>query len=360
MNKTLAIALMTLALGCSKKKEGAAGSATETAEGGGLPDTVTAWMPKGAAEAWAGAWKGRMTLEMGGTHSMAGDPAAFDIKGDKAIVFDGKKDHELGFVLESPCTARFDQAITEGSMKGGTSYHTIQYVVKDGKAVLGDGGVGYRKGKAALVCTTGMDGGVYVLDDKGACTHWKQKFGKWDDTKSDCAWSTKDGKEMLTIGTGDWATKVYAEGDFLFAEQFKDETKLYEKAADFAAAKTAVTTQVKADDPAEQAKAAGGKVGDTSTIVNLYASYFADKSLKGKPLEITALYLNSNESSSGDQHFYSAELVDTKDSMKFTLHCETKAAVGPFTQYDKVVAKGTIDEDFGKPSLKDCSVTKAP
>ena len=372
MKRTMAIALMILAVGCSKKKEGdaAKGEAPKAADkpaetGAELPESVMAWMPKGAAEAWQGAWNGRLTLEMGGTHSMAGDPAAIEIKGDKATVFDGKKETQLGFVVESPCTVRFDQALTEGSMKGGTAYHHKQFAMKDGKLLVGEGAAGYRKGKTAIVCTTGSQGGIYVVPEAGDCQVWEKKFDKWESKKDTCAWSQADGKDVLTLGTGDWASKVTADGDVLADDQFMQFVKegLHEKAADYAAAKEWVTAKVKADDPGEQAKAAGGKVGDTSTIVSLNASYAADKSLKGKPLEIKAQFLNASSSTSSSggttTNFYSAQLVDSKDQTKFTLSCETKEEVKGFKQFDKVIAKGTIGDSFGKPSLEDCTLTKA-
>jgi hypothetical protein len=358
MKKTIAIALLSLAVGCKKK-----GSDSASAPGADdLPDAVSAWMPKGAQAAWEGAWKGRMTLEMGGTHSMAGDPAAFEIRGDKATVFDGKTDHALGFALESPCEAKFAQELTEGNMKGGTSYHTIQYVIRDGKAVLGDGGVGYRKGKTAMFCaSSGAFGSLHTLDDKGECLVWDRHFhDKWDSKKDDCKWTTADGKDVLEVGSGDWKTKLVADGDFLYTDQFKDESKLYEKVADFAAAKTAATAAVKAADPGEKAKAAGGKAGDMTTILGLQATYAADKSMKGKPLEITALYLNSSSWTSDGKTSYAVELVDAKDKTDFTLHCDVKEEPKGFMQYDKVVAKGTVDEAFNQPSLKDCTVAKAP
>jgi hypothetical protein len=145
----------------------------------------------------------------------------------------------------------------------------------------------------------------------------------------------------------------------LISEQFTDATKLYEKVASFAAAKQAVVEKNQADDPGEQAKAAGGKVGDKSTVVGLIATYAADKSIKGQTIELTAEFLNSNHSWSGDKHYYNAIVVDNKDSTKLTLSCDTKEEVIGFTQYDKVVVKGTIDESFDKPSLKDCTIAKA-
>lgn len=363
MTKTITIAMLLTALtsaGC--KKKGGGGSAA--AKGRELPESVMEWTPPGAQKALEGAWKARMTLaaNMGGSHSMAGDPVALDIKAETATAFDGKTEVQMSWVIESPCTARFDEALTEGSMKGGTAYHEVQFVLKDGKALLGDGGVGFKKGNAWVFCVGGMDSdGIYIQEDKAKpCTRWGEKFGKWEQSEGVCKWDTADGKERLTVGTGDWATKLYVEGDLLMTEQFQEATKLYEKVGDFATAKQAVVAKNKADDPGERAKASGGKVGDKSTVLGLIATYAADKSLKGQTVELTAEFLNSNHSWSGDKHFYNAIVVDNKDTTKLTLACHTKEEVTGFTQFDKVVVKGTIDESFDKPSLKDCTITKAP
>lgn len=363
MNKMITMAMLLTAVtagGCKKK----GGGDSAAAKGRELPDSVMQWTPAGAEQAFVGAWKARMTLasNMGGSHSMAGDPIALDIKAETATAFDGKVEKQLSWVIESPCTARFDEELTEGSMKGGTAYHELMFVLKDGKALLGDGGAGFKKGNAWVFCTGGMDsGGVYIQEDKTKpCTHWGEKFGKWEQTEGQCKWEMADGKERLTVGTGDWATKLYVEGDLVMSEQFQDAAKLYEKVSDFATAKKAVVDKNKADDPGEQAKAAGGKVGDKSTVVGLIATYAADKSIKGQVVELTAEFLNSNHSWSGDKHYYNGIVVDNKDSTSFTLSCDTKEEVTGFTQFDKVVVKGTIDESFNKPALKDCTITKAP
>ena len=104
MNKTITIAMLLTALtaaGC--KKKGGGGSA---AKGRELPDSVMEWTPAGADAALQGAWKARMTLasNMGGSHSMAGDPIALDIKAETATAFDGKLEKQLSWVVESPCT----------------------------------------------------------------------------------------------------------------------------------------------------------------------------------------------------------------------------------------------------------------
>ncbi len=352
---------------CSKKTEtsggsGGGGTAGPSGESASLPAEVAAWMPKGANEAWQGAWASRLTLRMSGTMSMAGDPAAIEIKGDKARVFDGKTDHELGFAIDSPCTVVFKQAITEGSMKGGSSMHSKQFLLKDGKVVAGDGAVGYRKGKAAIACMSGRDK-LATLDDKGTCQTWSTMFEKWEAKPTTCTWTTVDGKEVLTIGTGDWSTKLVAEGDLLQSDQFSDAVKqgLHVQAKSYDEAKASVSAKVKENDPGEQAKAAGGKVGDKSTIVGLAATYAADKaSLDGKSLELTAQFFSSSSSTSNGVTNYAVTLVDSKDSSKFTLTCYTKQEAKGFKQYDKVTAKGTVKESFSRPSLEDCTVAKAP
>ena len=371
MNKRWIMIGMCAAIGagCSKKTEPSGGSAGSGGGGGdkagaaaGMPAEIAAWMPKGANEAWQGAWASRLTLRTSGTISMAGDPAAIEIKGDKARVFDGKTEQELGFVIDSPCSASFKQAITEGSMKGGTSSHSKQFLLKDGKLLAGEGAVGYRKGKAAIVCMSGMDK-LVTLDDKGACKSWNMMFDEWKSKDTTCTWSTVDGKDLLTVGTGDWSSKLVADGDLLQNEQFSDFVKqgLHVQAKSFDEAKATVSGAVKANDPGEQAKTAGGKVGDTSTIVSLGATYAADKaSLEGKPLELTAQYFSSSSSTSNGKTNYSISLVDSKDATKFTLTCYTQEEVKGYKQYDKMTVKGTIKESFNRPSLEPCTVVKAP
>ena len=216
--------------------------------GGGptLPDEIGAWMPKGAVDAWQGAWSSRLSIKTSMSMSMAGDPAALEITGDKAKVFDGTKETEVGFIVDSPCSASFKVAITEGTMKGGTSTITKQFMLKDGKLLAGEGATGMRKGKAAIVCMIGLDK-LVTLDDKGVCKSWSNMFDKWSSKDATCTWSKDGDKDILTIGKGDWTTKVYAEGDLLQNEQFADYVKqgLHTKAASYDAAKTDITAKLK-------------------------------------------------------------------------------------------------------------------
>jgi hypothetical protein len=349
-----------IAAGCGGKKDDGGGGGGTTDNGkdpaaSGLPAELSGWMPANAKDAWQGAWSTRMTLRETKTMSMAGLPAALEVSGDKAKGFDGKDEHQLGFAVASPCTASFTQQIGGGA----TASHTKTFLIRDGKLQVGEGAAGYRKGKTAIVCTPGMDG-IFVVDDKG-CVAWSKRFDKWDSKPSECAWSSDGGKDMLSLGKGDWARKVVAEGDVLVSDQFVEETKLTTKAGSYDEAKADVIAKVKEKDPGEQAKAAGGEVGKTDTVASLAATYAADSaSLDGKPLEITALYFSSGSMTSNGKTTRSLTLIDSKEQNKITLSCYLAGEIpAGLKQYDKVTVKGTVKESFGTAALEDCVAEKA-
>lgn len=233
--------LIVVLVACGSKDGGGGGGAAV----GNMPAELGAWTPKGAVDAWQGAWTTRMNLsEM---IRMGDFVVALDIKGEGAKAFDGKTEYPLGFEIDSPCTASFKQAITEGSLKGGTSSHTKQFVIKDGKLLAGEGAAGMRKGKAAVVCTIGMDS-IHTIDDKGACKKWSNTFDRWSSKDQKCAWTAENGKDVLTVGEGTWSTKLTADGDLLMNDQFADQVKkgAHAKAASYDAAKQTVAAQVKA------------------------------------------------------------------------------------------------------------------
>lgn len=362
----------TLVAGCGKKDAGGEGGGAKPtpiegggsakAAEGGLPAAVMAWLPAGTQAAWDGAWAGRLNLQTSGSMSMAGSPVAIEIKGDKATAFDGKKDHPLAFKILSPCKVEFTEQITEGSMKGGSAMYGKLFVKKGDQLLVGSGAAGYRKGKAAVVCAEGSNDGVYVLDEAGTCTAYTQRFRELEVKPTTCTWSQEDGKDVLTIGAGDWAPKVVADGDVLMSGQFTQwvDEKLDTKVADLATARALTLAQIKEKDPGEIAKAAGGKVGETGTVPSLQATFAADEGagLLGKPVEVAGVYMNSNESSSGGATSYSAIIVDSKDSTKVTLICKTAAAATGFTQWDPVTVKGTVEKSFGEAGLTDCTITR--
>jgi hypothetical protein len=356
------IAVVVLAVGCGGKKEdkGGGGGGGGAAKG---PPGVAAWMPKDAESLWQGAWFTRMnplSASKKKSTTMAGDPVAVEVKGTKATVTDGTAEVTMDFALSAPCEARFTEAITEGSMKGGSSYHDMMFVVQNGALVVGSGAGGYRKDKTAIVCSEGMQGGITIVDDKG-CKTWSMKFDKWESKDNTCVWSQAEGKDLLTIGTGDWTTKVTAEGDVLTSEQFRDFVKYTKKAKDYADAKAQMQAEIDAKDPSKKAIKAGGVVGKTDTIVSFNATWGSDKSLKGKPFEITALYLNTNTMTSNGEKTHNIIVVD-KVGDEFTMACNLGKTEPPgdLKQGDKVTVKGTVDESFDKPELNDCTVSKAP
>lgn len=206
------------------------------------PAAFAAWMPPRAERAWEGAWTSRLTLRTGTATTIAGDPAALAIAGTTARAFDGTTEHQLGFSVIAPCEAQFAQSIDDDTMKG-TAYYGIQYVIEDGTLRAGHGAAGYRRGRAAIVCARG----IHVLDADGTCTTW-ELLASWRQRPESCAWSVEDGKEVLTIGTGDWAFEVIADGDLLADAQFRQHLAdgHHRPAADYAAAKRAVKAQVAA------------------------------------------------------------------------------------------------------------------
>jgi hypothetical protein len=359
MKTWIAVGALVLG-GCGKGDKGDKGGG---AGGGKLPKEIAAWMPKDGEAAWQGAWATRMSplaASKKTSTSGAGDAIALEVKGNKATASDGTAEVTMDFALKAPCEARFSEPITEGSMNGGTSYHDIIFVIQNGALVIGSGAAGYRKGKTAIVCHEGMEGGITVLDEKG-CTTWDDKFGKLESKSNTCAWSQVDGKDVLTIGSGDWAPKLQAEGDVLTSEQFRDFVKYTKKAKDYADAKAQMQAEVDAKDPSKQAIKAGGEAGKTDTIKNLIATWGTDKSLKGKPFEITAKWLNASTWTSNNETSHSGILADEVGT-DFTLTCNLGKTAPPegLKQGDKVTAKGTLDESFDKPELKDCTVAKAP
>lgn len=236
MNKLLSLSFLSLSLTTVACKGGAGGGGDAPA----LPAEMTSWMPKDASAAWQGAWASRLTVTTGMQMSFSDNPAAIEIKGTDATVYDGKTEHKLKLALTAPCIATF--SLTKD---GATNYYDKQFLVVGGKVMAGGGAAGYRKGKAAIVCTTGMDD-VITLDDKGDCKKWSNFMNRWTSKPEKCTWSQAEGKDVLEIGDGNFTTKLHAgEGDILTTDQFDDEAKLTEKTADMAAAKAKTDETIK-------------------------------------------------------------------------------------------------------------------
>jgi len=370
MNKQtfLVLGLAAALAGCGKKKDDA-GGATPTATvdekadkaaakagvGGNLPDPIAAWMPKDAKAALAGSWLLSMNIAKGGSVSLGGDKVAVKIDGDKAEVFDGKDTHHMPWYLASPCKISFTEE-TDGPMGHATYEYSMEFLVANGQVQIARSAAGMRKGKSAIVCSETGESNVYLVDDKGACTGWSFRFGKWESKPETCAWSQEDGKDVLKVGTGDWAPKLVADGDLLKSEQFVSETKTPAK-MDWEAAKAAATDDMHQHDPAWKAQQKGGKPGDLTTVLGITASV-GDASIFGKETTVNAQYYSSNSSTSNGKTTYFLSLVDSKDSTDITLACELAAEAPTMKQFDKVTVKGTIAKSFGA-SLENCSIVPA-
>lgn len=187
------------------------------------PESFDAWMPDGAVPAWQGAWTSQLTLSLTADESRVATPLDLDVDGDTATAFDGTRKHKLRFAVIAPCAVQFAQPIhVEGSINGGTAYHGAQFVFDGGTLRVGRGAAGYRKGKAAVVCSEGRNAGVHILDEQGVCTTWQDWFDRWESKPATCTWSERDGHDVLTIGTGEWAPELIARGNVLESEQFSD------------------------------------------------------------------------------------------------------------------------------------------
>jgi len=209
-------AAMALLVGCGRK--GADDNLSTR-----RPPAFDAWMPAGAAAAWQGAWLSRLSLSLTAAESGTTEPVALEISGTTATAFDGEHEHALRFAVVAPCAVQFAQPIqVEGSINGGTAYHGAQFVIDRGALRVGRGAAGYRKGKTAVVCSEGRDAGVHVLDEHGMCTTWQDWFDRWESKPATCTWSRRDGHDVLTIGSGEWAPELVARGEVLESEQFSD------------------------------------------------------------------------------------------------------------------------------------------
>jgi hypothetical protein len=356
--------LAIIAPGCKKSSTNASGGGGGAGGGGasapkGLPDALAAWMPKDAAAAFAGTWSGRLMIQTGGSMSMAGAPVAVEIKDGAATAFDGTKDHPLAFAIATPCTADFVESKQEHGGEAKYTY-TVQYAVVGGKVQIAEGAVGLRRGKAAVVCTSSMDG-MFVLDDKGACQNWAKHFGdEWEAKPATCAWSAKDGKDVLTIGTGDQARVLTADGDVLRSEQFAQSvTEAYwTKTPDLAAAKQLVGWEVQSGDDARN-KGKPGTVGDVATIANAAATLgdaAAAKAVDGKPATLTGYVVRTGVTST-DMSF--VEIVDERGLRSPSASCYSKTKLDA-ARWQKVTVAGTLSGSATRVDLHDCTVTKAP
>lgn len=271
------LVIAALIAGCGKKKD----ETPSRSAGDSETPAALAQLDLGArAQAIAGAW----------VFEHDSPKLAVEIKGDDVTTWDGKKEVHAKLKLDTPCFAGF--MVSKGGGEEGTFYTVV---LSGGKARLGLGAGGQRVGKGAVVCA-GL--GTYALDDAGTCTLWEH-FGAWRSKPAKCGFQKDGGKDVFVVDDATTQDKrtLAVDGDAIWDEQLRDHGATH--VADFAAARAVVDADVKAHDPGAIAAAAGGKVGDTSTVAGLAATFAADPAkTTGQKVTLTGMYVNSQTVSS--------------------------------------------------------------
>lgn len=156
---------------------------------------------------------------------------AWSVTGDKVTVWDGTREKTLDLAVETPCTVK----VTEKSA-GGSSSTVKHYTLSKGAIVMGLGDAGSRKGPEAIACVSDR---IVTLDAKGTCTQWEDHMmnNRWEPSPGTCAFVKEGDKEFFSVKIRGSDYRLVVDGDALMSEQLAGTHS--EKAADFAAAKTA-------------------------------------------------------------------------------------------------------------------------
>ena len=314
----------------------------KVADSGG---NIAEWMPKDAGKAWEGAWLLRLTPD--------GPIVGVNIAGDKATIFDGGDEKSVAFSIVQPC------AVAIGA-------NEIQFLVRDGKVVSGHGAAGMREGDKAIVCGDGHDPGapeegVYLVTGNH-CKTWKRDKGVWGFRAGVCVWANARGDDLLDVGTEHYSSTVIVKGDFLEERYFTTSSAEHRRATTWDAAKVEVTANMPEVSALDHAKAAGGRVGDMTTIAGIHATYANNKGpLIGVDLEVRGkLVETSTQTIRGKVTSTQATIADPDNPKAMPLICQVDGTVTSVKQGDSVVAKGRIDTRHDYARLRRCTITKAP
>ncbi len=222
--------LLVLVVACGGKPEPTAGTSAPSSE---VPAELAAWMPSDAAKLWQGSFTTPLVLN----DSLAGPAeAVLDVKDGGAKAFDGASEYPLGFTIVAPCIADFEQ-ITGADNNAIVPTTRKFFAIRNGELVVSFGGLGVRKGKAAIVCQPGVDA-VVTVDDKGACRSW-EKLAGWKSKPIACAWGkTDDGADRLVVDK----IEFVADGDLLMDVGARVELRhaTHQRHASYEAAKQAL------------------------------------------------------------------------------------------------------------------------
>jgi hypothetical protein len=96
----------------------------------------------------------------------------------------------------------------------------------------------------------------------------------------------------------------------------------------------------------------------TQSVAQVQEQFKANKEkLKGSPVKVKALYLNSNSANAGGKTVYNIVLVDERGKLTPSMSCYLDSEPKGLMQYDTVVAQGIVGEGFGA-EIDKCSVRK--
>jgi hypothetical protein len=242
----------------------------------------------------------------------------------------------------------------------GTEYG---YVVHDGVAEIGLGDVGERVGGGAVVCADNT--GIYVLDDAGRCTR-RDVYGELE--RSRCGFRRQDGAEVFFFETSPFPGHAPEEkvlpvdgwriGRFAGVAEDGGRQPWFRRYPDQAAARAVIDADALDNDPLVIATAAGGKVGDTSTIAGLVATYAAGEIADGTVRTTAVVVFNGD----GDW----LQLADrghlTEPVIRCALAEPSTAAEGSAVTVEGTVESGDADwteVPFSVPMLSGCRVVPA-
>jgi hypothetical protein len=218
-----------------------------------LPSDLASWMPI-ESTAFQGTWRAYLPSKpnaMPLEDDVTTRPFALHIAKNRGVMSDGRSGREIAFSIDLPCAIMLSPRGTTGPEIGKEILDkksvapmfnmldriALRFIVKNGKLMVGEGAVGYRRGKTALVCGV-MHGEWFMLDDKGQC--FKHHVDEPEEVA--CHWDTAN-KLVITCPRC-WHERyvLFARGNVLLSTHFSRHARPL-VADDFDAAKRWAATQ---------------------------------------------------------------------------------------------------------------------
>ncbi|MCE9579353.1 MAG: hypothetical protein K8W52_39890 [Deltaproteobacteria bacterium] len=209
-------------------------------------------------------------------------PLALTITSDVVTTWDGRTERRARLDSRGPCELALMRPTPTG--EAGATY---RYRVHDGVAEIGQGAIGERLGDGAMVC---QDAFVYFLLGEGRCARRSMSWflvgsrpASDGIERADCGFRRDGDQEVFFIvppaGTPG-APREYVLpvdgwriGRFDTDQPGQPPPLPHTRVADAATARALVDADARANDPVLIAQAAGGVIGDTTTVPGLVATY---------------------------------------------------------------------------------------